>query len=238
MGGALFFDSLYALGIAISPTPVILVILMLFGVRGHWNALGYLLGWICGLVLLGLVLFALLSAGIVILSNDAGIFRPIFQVLIGLGVLWLAYRQWTKPIKQEVDARGPKWLGTADELLAKSSEHITPRRAFVLAILMSAVSPKNVALMLAAVLAFTKQDLAPTDVVILFIVFVLISSLAIGIPVGYALLKGDKAAEALNTWKMWIITNSPRAVALLIGMLGFVILIDGLSGMSMNLQAG
>lgn len=238
MPGLVFFDLLYALGVAVSPTPVILVILMLFGVRGHMNALGYLIGWMVGLVILGVIIFALVAAGVFILSANMGFVRPIFSVLLGILLLFLAYRRWTKPVDPKPDMAGPKWMATADRLLAQGSGHITPLRAFFLAIVMSAVSPKNIALMIAAVLAFSSEDLNFQDKLVLFVLFIVISSLAIGIPVGYALLKGDKASESLNRWKLWIISNSPKAVAILVGMVAFVLIVNGLSGMSMNMQAG
>lgn len=238
MGSVLLFDMLYALGVAISPTPVILVILMLFGTRGRVNALGFLIGWIVGLFLLGAIIFALVTAGVFILNRNMGIVRPIVLVLAGAGLLYLAYLEWAKPVDPSPDLEGPKWLATADRLLARSSGHLTPLRAFVLAIVMSAISPKNITLMLAAMLALTQANLSPQGVVILFLLFVSISSLTIGVPVGYALIKGDRAEEALKEWKQRIIANSPRAFAILIAIIGIVILVNGLSGISMNLQTG
>jgi hypothetical protein len=237
MGSLLFFDLVYALGVAISPTPVILVILMLFGVRGQLNALGYLIGWIVGLVLLGIVIYGLVAAGIILLSSNTGFVRPIVQALLGVLVLFLAYRRWNKPIDPNASDAGPKWLGSVDKMLAKSDNVITPFRAFLLAIVMSAISPKNIALMIAAVLAFSQFELQAQDIVVLFAVFIVISSLTIGIPVGYALLKGDKAGESLTQWKLWVLRNSPRAVALLMAMIGVVLIFNGLSGMTMNLPS-
>lgn len=238
MGGVLLFDMLYALGVAVSPTPVILVILMLFGTRGRWNALGFLIGWIVGLFLLGAIIFALVTAGVFILSKNMGIVRPGVLVIAGAGLIYLAYLEWTKPVDPSPDLEGPKWLGTADRLLARSSGHLTPLRAFALAIVMSAVSPKNITLMLAAMLALTQADLSPQGMAIFFVLFVSISSLTIGVPVGYAWIKGDNAEQALTEWKQRIIANSSRAFAILIAIIGIVILINGLSGISMNLQSG
>ncbi|MCC7165913.1 MAG: LysE family transporter [Anaerolineae bacterium] len=237
MGSLVFIDLLYAFGIAISPTPVILVILMLFDERGRWNALGYLIGWMVGLIVLAIVAILLVTAGVSILSSDSQHVRPAVLVAAGLVLLWVAYRQWTKPLDPSANPAGPKWLETFDRLLARSSEHFTPLRAFVLGVIMSAISPKNIALVLAAAIAFTAQNLSPQDLAILFILFVLISSLAIGIPVGYALLKGDKADESLNKWKLWVIANSSRSIALLLGLLAIVMLVSGLSNLWTNLQA-
>ena len=48
-----------AVGVAISPVPIIAVILMLFTPRAKANSLGFLLGWIVGLGVAGTVVLAL-----------------------------------------------------------------------------------------------------------------------------------------------------------------------------------
>ena len=48
-----------AIGVAISPVPIIAVILMLFTSRAVANSLGFLLGWVVGLTVAGAVLLAL-----------------------------------------------------------------------------------------------------------------------------------------------------------------------------------
>ncbi len=48
-----------AVGVAISPVPVIAVILMLFSSRATANSLSFLAGWLIGLATVGLVVLAI-----------------------------------------------------------------------------------------------------------------------------------------------------------------------------------
>ena len=52
-----------AVGVAISPLPIIAVVLMLVTARGRVNGPAFLLGWMTGLVMVGAVLLAVASGG-------------------------------------------------------------------------------------------------------------------------------------------------------------------------------
>ena len=59
-----------AIGVAISPVPIIAVILMLFSARARTNGPAFLAGWIAGLAVVGAVVLALSDSGD--LSGDSG----------------------------------------------------------------------------------------------------------------------------------------------------------------------
>lgn len=226
MGGILLLDLAYAAGVALSPTPIIIVILILFGSGGRRNAFAFLLGWIIGLAVLAVVLVAFDIAERFLSPNDV-IARPGIQVLLGLGVVFLAYRQWKKP-PVSAEAAAPKWLNSLNNVLTESSEKFTPLRALGLAVVMSALSAKNIALMLAIILAISQIGPDVRDFVILMTVFVLVGSLTIGVPVVYAWLQGENAQAALTGWKDWIIQNRSRAMAALLAVLGIVATFNGI----------
>lgn len=226
MGGILLLDLAYAAGVALSPTPIIIVILILFGTGGRRNAFAFLIGWIIGLALLAVFLMAFDIAER-FLSPDDVIARPIFQTLLGLGIVWLAIRQWKKPPPVNTETAAPKWLKSLDNALTRSSEKFTPLRALGLAIVMSALSAKNIALMLAMILALSQFSPDIRDSVMLLTVFVLVGSLTIGVPVIYAWLQGENAQAALTQWKDWMIQNRSRAMALLLAVLGAVATFNG-----------
>lgn len=227
MGGILLLDLAYAAGVALSPTPIIIVILILFGSGGKRNALAFLIGWIIGLALLAVVLMAFDIAER-FLSPDDLIARPGIQVLLGLGIVWLAYRQWKKPPPVSAQAASPKWIKSLDTALTQSSEKFTPMRALGLGVVMSALSAKNIALMLAIILAISQFDSGFRDSVILLTVFVLVGSLTIGMPVVYAWFQGDNAQSALTEWKDRIVLNRSRAMALVLAVLGGVAAFNGI----------
>lgn len=238
MPSVFILDFAYAAGVALSPTPIVVVILMLFSQRGRPNALAFLLGWVVGLGLLVVVLLALTQAGILLLQANTVFARPAIQILLGLGVIWLAHKEWGKVPRRHTTEMSQKWMGPVNAWLSKSSDKVTPGRAFVLAILMSSLSPKNIALMLAIVLTTTQADLQAGMTLVLFLIFVFISSVTVGIPVLYALLKGQDADEALNQWKDWVIENRGRALALLLLVLGGILVFNGIVALLEQFAAG
>jgi threonine/homoserine/homoserine lactone efflux protein len=139
----------------------------------------------------------------------------------------LALRRWNKPLKTTPEEAMPKWFEPVDKALTKSSDKFTPRRALLLAVVMSALSPKNIALMLALFLAISQANLNSGDAFILLLIFVLISSVTIGVPILYAMVKGENSQEALETWKIWVIQNRGRALALLLFVLGGIVILNG-----------
>ena len=60
----------YAVGVAISPIPIIAVVLKLASAKGRSTALGFLLGWLVGLGLVGVIV--LLAADPAGASTDTG----------------------------------------------------------------------------------------------------------------------------------------------------------------------
>ena len=83
-----------ALGIAISPIPIIAAILMLLSPKAKGTSIGFLLGWVLGIIV-AVVLFELLAS--VIPASDPDAAKPVagvIKLLLGLGLLFLAWRQW------------------------------------------------------------------------------------------------------------------------------------------------
>ena len=70
MGGAIGDTLPLALGIAISPIPIIAAILMLLSPKARGTSVGFLLGWLLGIIV-AVVVFTLLSGLIPAADPDA-----------------------------------------------------------------------------------------------------------------------------------------------------------------------
>jgi Sap, sulfolipid-1-addressing protein len=62
----------YAVGVAISPVPIIAVILMLFSARARVNSPMFLAGWVVALGVVSAVAYALADAGDAAADDAAG----------------------------------------------------------------------------------------------------------------------------------------------------------------------
>jgi threonine/homoserine/homoserine lactone efflux protein len=83
-----------ALGVALSPVPIVAVVLMLATPSGRLNGPAFVVGWIIGLVIVGAV--ALLVAGGVSTSNDGQpkTWVSVLKLVLGLVLVLVAVGQW------------------------------------------------------------------------------------------------------------------------------------------------
>ena len=131
-----------AVGVGISPLPILVVILMLLTPRAKATASAYLVGWVLGLVLVS-VLAAVLAQTTWISTQDEDQSTIAWgQVVFGLLLLMMAWQQWrTRPAPGEESAL-PGWLSALDRF--------TPAKALGVGLLFSAGNPKNLMLTLTA----------------------------------------------------------------------------------------
>ena len=82
----------------------------------------------------------------------------------------------------------------------------TPAKALRLGLLLSAVYPKNLTLTIIAALTIVQAQvsgLLNITVIGISIIFIIISSILVVIPVLASFVLGDKAAQTLDSWKAW-----------------------------------
>lgn len=215
----------YAIGIAISPVPIIAVILMLFSARARANGPAFLGGWLLG-VLAVTSIITILSDGAGA-DTDEGTNELVYwiKLLLGLGLLFLAVRQWQARPAQGETAAMPAWMSTIDAF--------APGKAFGFGVLLSAVNPKNLLLAVGAGASIGQAPgLEPGESFVVVLAFTIIASLSIAGPVGYYLLGGESAKKTLDGAKSWLSQNNATVMAVMLLVFGFVLLGDGLSGIS------
>lgn len=98
-------------GVALSPIPIIAVVLMLATPRGRLNGPAFVLGWVVGLVVVGTVVL-LVSAGLGASDAEQGpaSWVEVVKLLLGLGLIVLAGLQWRgRPHGDDAPAL-PGWM--------------------------------------------------------------------------------------------------------------------------------
>ena len=212
-----------ALGIAISPIPIIAIILMLITPKARSNGLAFLVGWMAGLAVVGGI--ALVAANAAGLSSSAETTRTesVIKLVLGLLLLVVAARQWrARPAPGET-APLPKWMQALDTF--------TPLKSFGIAALLSGLNPKNLALNLAAMSIVAAAGLPMSSQWVALLLVVLIGSIGIIAPVTVYFAGGDKSAEVLGRWKAWLAENNTTVMAVLLLVLGSVMIGQGISGL-------
>jgi hypothetical protein len=211
-----------ALGVAISPVPVIAVILMLFSPRAGRTSGGFLVGWALGIVVA--VVAMMLLAGLIHASDD-GPSATVSWIKLVLGLLFiaLAAMQWRSRPEPGVEPELPGWM--------KAVDNVTPAKATGLGFLLAAINPKNLAMAIAAGVAIGAAGLSGGQQTVAVLVYIVIAASTVAIPVvGYA-VAADRMRGPLDELKSWLEANNATVMAVLLLVIGFVVFGKGLGGL-------
>jgi hypothetical protein len=140
-----------AIGVAISPVPIIAVILMLFTPRARTNGPAFAAGWVLALLVVGGIVLALSEAGDIATESTPSDLAYTVKLLLGALLLLGAARQWGSRPKEGEEPEMPNWMATIDTF--------TPGKSFGLGALLAGVNPKNLALTIAAAVSIGQANL-------------------------------------------------------------------------------
>jgi threonine/homoserine/homoserine lactone efflux protein len=210
-----------AVGVAISPIPIVAVILMLGTPRARTNGPAFALGWILGLVTVSVVVLIAASGAD---DPDSATSTGVNWIQVGLGVLFLsmAMRQWRKRPRDGAPAAMPKWMTTVD--------HFTPVRSLILGVGLSAVNPKNLALTLAAAASVAQAGLSAEDATLAIVVFVAIGSLSVAGSVLFYLVAREHAERGLGAVRRFMTQHNAAIMMVILVVLGAKLIGDGIGG--------
>lgn len=209
-----------ALGIAISPIPIIAAILMLLSPKAKGTSVGFLLGWVLGIVV-AVVVFTLL--GSIIPASDPDASKPIagtIQLVLGVLLLLLALKQWRSRPKGDAEPVMPKWMAAIDQLTAVKGAG--------LGFLLSAVNPKNLLMAVAAGVAIGSAGLNGGEATLAIVIFTVVAACSVAVPVIAYLLAAAKMAAPLESLRHWLVHNNATVMAVLLLVIGVVVIGKGI----------
>jgi hypothetical protein len=205
-----------AIGVAISPVPIIAVILMLFSARARTNGPAFLAGWVVGLAVVGAIVLALSDSGDLSDQGGPSTAAGVVQLILGVLLLLVSLRQWRSRPRHGDEPEMPKWLAGVDGM--------TPGKAAGAGLLLSGVNPKNLLLSIAAAVAIGQAGLGTGQQIGALVVFVLVGSVTVALPVVYSLLGGRSAAGHLEEAKGWLAANNATVMLILLLVFGVVLI--------------
>jgi hypothetical protein len=214
----------FAIGIAISPIPIVAIILILFSNRARVNGPAFLLGWVVGLAVVGSVVYFLADAANAGTDSTTSDSVSWGKIALGVLLLGLARRNWAKRPAPGQPVELPKWMATV--------ETISPVKAFGLAGVLSVVNPKNLVLVLGAAAGLGQLNLDTGDAIVALAVFVAVASLSIAFAVVYDLVGGQRAQHTLDDMKAWMTEHNSAVMATLFLVFGVVLISKGIGLLS------
>lgn len=177
---------------------ITLVILLLLSDRGWRNGLSYALGYTSAYTLIGISTVVL---GYRATGNEAGepsLFQPILLMVLGILLLWLALRNWRKPVSENQEE--PLFFSVVDR--------ITPLKAFGFGALISVVNFKNLTLFLTALSVVVMSDLFITEKICITLLVVLVFCLSVIIPVVIYIAFPKRAKDLLDSIRQFLNRHS------------------------------
>jgi threonine/homoserine/homoserine lactone efflux protein len=211
-----------AVGVAISPIPIVAVVLMLATPRGKVNGPAFVLGWIVGLAIVGAIV--LLVAGGVSASNEGQpkTWVSVLKLVLGLALVLVALRQWRGRPRGDAAPDLPGWMKTIDTF--------TPIKSAGLAALLAGPNPKNLLLTIAAAAAIAQAGISAGDQVIVFAIFAVIATLGPGIPLGIYYALGDRSTRVLGELRGWMVANNQAIMSVLCLVIAAKLIGDAVTG--------
>ena len=208
-----------AIGIAVSPVPIIAVILMLFSPRAGSTSVGFMIGWLLGIVI-ATGIFTAISGGLTTGGAPSATSSWI-KVVLGLLLFSVGARQWRG---RHEPHEPPKWMAAIDDF--------TLPKSLGLGFLLAAINPKNLILAAGAGVIIGSAGLSIGSEIGSIAVFTAIAGATVAVPVIAYLVAAEKMRGPLDRLKAWLETNNAAVMGVLILVLGAVLLGKGISGLA------
>ncbi|MEA2842708.1 MAG: hypothetical protein QOJ69_379 [Actinomycetota bacterium] len=210
-----------AVGVAVSPLPIVALILMLLTPKARSTGTAFALGWVIGLAAVVIVAVAL---GGTLTPSDGGGSGTLdtLKIVGGAALIFMGVRRWRRHAATGADHEEPKWMADIDST--------GPGKALVLGAALSGVNPKNLILGLAAGASIAQTEVAGSDRVVAIAAYVLLGSLTIVGVLAFFLALGRRAENALQGLRTWLVANSAAVMSVVFVVMGAVILGKGVAG--------
>jgi threonine/homoserine/homoserine lactone efflux protein len=210
-----------AVGVAISPVPIIAVVLMLVTPRARANGPAFVAGWLAGLAIVGAIVLAV-SPSAQSSTGGPATWVSVLELLLGLALVAMAAKQWRGRPRGAEEPPVPRWMGSIDGFTAP--------KALGAGALLSGLNPKNLLLSVAAAAAIVQTGISGRDQAVAYLVFALIATVGVATPVVIFFAMGARAAELLDRLKGWMAHNNAVIMAVLLVVIGAKLIGDAISG--------
>ncbi|RVW09874.1 GAP family protein [Prescottella agglutinans] len=211
-----------AVGVAVSPIPIIATILMLLTPRAGSTATMFLAGWILGIAV-AYAIFVVVGSAIDLSANsDGNAVTATIRLALGVLMLGLAVKQWRGRPAPGEEPTMPAWLSAMDK--------VTPVKALGLGFALSAVNPKNLLMIVGAAVAVAQLGVDTGSIVVAGIVFTVLAASTVAVPViGYFTMR-ERATSWLKGLKVWLTANNAAVMAVLLLVIGVSLIGKGIGG--------
>ncbi|WP_067652038.1 GAP family protein [Nocardia harenae] len=208
-----------AVGVAISPIPIVAVVLLLMSRNAAVTSTGFAVGWVAGITAVLAVVTT--AAGAIHTGGDSAPSPGVAWAKIGLGVLLVALA--VRQFRARTDHATPGWMTAIDR--------ITPARAIGLGAALAALNPKNLLLCVSAGLLLGTAGLAVGPAIGAGAVFVVLAATTVVVPVVGYRLAADRLRAPLEAAQRWLSANNHLVMAIVLALMAASLIGKGLEAL-------
>jgi Sap, sulfolipid-1-addressing protein len=199
---------------SISPSTLVVFIMLLATTRAHANAAAFLVGWTISLVIVFAVSYVV-GGDHSVRTGGGHAAVNVLEILVGLGLVYVGTRKWHR----RHEPRGPS--GLSSNLTARI-ERLSPKAAVVLGIL-----EQPWTLTVAAAVVVVHDHTAFLAVVIAFAAFTAVSTATVAGMYVYFARRPDQAEARLQKFRDRLVETGPALFAAVAFLVGLYLVVDG-----------
>jgi hypothetical protein len=222
MGEAIGHSLPLAIGVALSPVPIIAVVVLLTSSRARSLGPVFVLGWLLGLVVVGAIVLVVVGPSGAGSSGQRT--RWVSWVMIVLGVLLLvAAGRHLRGTRGGEEVPLPAWMGAIDRL--------NPAVVLGGGVVLGGVRPRSLLLVVGGAVAIAQTGIGGGQQAIAYAVFAVIATIGVAVPVVIYLVMGTRSAELLGRFKGWMRRHNAVILAVVLLVIGVTLIGDGIGGL-------
>ena len=205
-----------AVAIAISVTTIMTTVFMLLSPKAKSKTVGLLVGCLIGV---GGAVAAFTLLADLLPTPPSGGSSPaasVIKMVIGMLLVVLALRQWRERPGSGDRAELPKWMAGVDSM--------TPGKALVLGLLLSAVVPKNLLIALSAGLIVGEAGFSGGQAAVVIVLFTAIATSTVAVPVIAHLVASARMRGPFERLRQWLVENNVAIMVVLLLVIGVVMI--------------
>lgn len=224
MGEAIGQSLSLAVGVALSPVPIIAVILMLVTPRARSNGPAFIVGWLVGLAVVGSIVLLIADPADASENGAPADWVSVLKLVLGALLVLVALKQWRGRPHEGEEAPAPKWMGAIDRF--------TPFKAFGAGAVLAGANPKNLLLAIGGAAAIAQTGIPGGEQAIAYAVFAVIGTVGVAAPVAIYFVLGDRSGPILDRLKTWMGQHNAVIMAVLCLVIGAKLIGDAIAGFS------
>jgi hypothetical protein len=149
-------------------------------------------------------------------SGGSSLAASVIKMVVGVLLVMLALTQWRGRPARGDRAELPKWMTGVDSM--------TPGKALVLGLLLSAVVPKNLLLALSASLIVRQAGLSGGQTAVVIVLFTAIATSTVAVPVVAHVVAPARMRGPFERLREWLVENNVAIMVVVLLVIGVVMI--------------